>query len=256
MGIKDFDIKKIAESGQAFRITEEIPGIWRVIAENKVLRIDSAAPQVPDSFWSNYFDLQTDYESYRRAIPASDEFLTKAAEYGEGIRILRQDPWEMLITFIISQRKNIPAIKKSVEDICSRYGSPIPGEEGLHAFPSPKQLVQATESELRECSLGYRVPYIMKASAMVCDGLLDLAAAAHLNDEELMEKLLEVPGVGPKVANCVRLFGYHRIAAFPIDVWIARVIEQQYSGDFPFELYDGFGGVIQQYMFYYGRTGI
>lgn len=256
MAIKDFNIKKNADSGQAFRITEIISGKWRFVAGNKVLYLDETNPLIPEGFWTEYFDLAEDYEKFRNAIPKEDEFLTKAAEYGEGIRILRQDPWEMLITFIISQRKNIPAIKSSVEAICSRYGSLIEGDAGVHAFPSPEQLVAATEDELRACSLGYRVPYIMKAARMVCEGGIDLEALNAAEDEELMEKLLSVPGVGPKVANCVRLFGYHRIDAFPVDVWIARVIEEQYGGNFPFELYKGFGGVIQQYMFYYGRTGM
>lgn len=256
MVFDDFDIKKIADSGQAFRITEEITGKWRFIAENKVLRLDEACPEIPEGFWSSYFDLETDYSVFRKAIPGEDKFLTAAAEYGRGIRILRQDPWEMIITFIISQRKNIPAIKKSVEAVCSLCGDPIEGEPGLFAFPTPRQLASLSEEDLKACSLGYRVPYILKTSRMVAEGAIDLESLRTAGDEELLCRLMELPGIGPKVANCVSLFGYHRIDAFPIDVWIARVIEEQYGGDFPFELYKGFGGVIQQYMFYYGRTGL
>ena len=252
MQAEDFDIRKIADSGQTFRIVEESPGIWRTIASGKVLRIDEAAPHIPEGFWSDYFDLQTDYSLYRDAIPGNDEFLISAAKAGEGIRILRQDPWEMLITFIISQRKNIPAIRSAVEALCRLCGSEIEGED-IRAFPSPEQLGRASEEELKACSLGYRVPYIIKSARMVAEGAVDLEACRELSDEELFEVLLKFPGVGPKVANCVSLFGYYRIAAFPVDVWIARIIDQQYGGDFPFHLYEGFGGVIQQYMFYYGR---
>ncbi len=252
MQVEDFDIRKIADSGQAFRIVEESPGIWRAVAAGRVLHIDEAAPCIPEGFWSDYFDLETDYSFYRVAIPEQDEFLTKASQAGKGIRILRQDPWEMLITFILSQRKNIPAIRSGVEALCELCGSEIKGE-GIKAFPTPEQLCSASEEELRRCSLGYRTPYIMKSARMAAEGVVDLEACRELPDDELFEQLLRFPGVGPKVANCVSLFGYHRIAAFPVDVWIERIIKQEYGGDFPFHLYEGFGGVIQQYMFYYGR---
>lgn len=250
--VKEFDIKKIADSGQAFRIVEESPGIWRTVASGRVLRIDESAPHIPEGFWSDYFDMETDYSLYRAAIPKQDEFLTKAAQAGEGIRILRQDPWEMLITFIISQRKNIPAIRSAVEALCRLCGSEIEGED-VRAFPSPEQLCSASEEALRACSLGYRVPYIMKSARMVAEAVVDLELCRELSDEELFDELLKFPGVGPKVANCVSLFGYYRIAAFPVDVWIARIIDQEYGGNFPLQLYEGFGGIIQQYMFYYGR---
>lgn len=252
----DLDLKKIADSGQTFRMEEEAPGLWRVIAADRVLRLDEEDIRIPAGFWTDFFDLGADYARCRAAIPPEDAFLSAAAREGTGIRILRQDPWEMLITFIISQRKNIPAIKKGVEALCSRWGAEADetaSGQSIHAFPSPEQLARAGEAELRECSLGYRVPYVMKAARDVADGRADLEALKKLCDEDLMKALMSFEGVGPKVASCVSLFGYHRIAAFPIDVWIGRIIEEEYGGNFPFELYEGFGGVIQQYMFYYGR---
>lgn len=256
---KDFDIKKIAESGQCFRMNEIEKGQWLCLAMNKVLLVSpvcggysfSCEEWEYEAFWRDYFDLETDYSAFRNAIDPADEYLVSAAKAGYGIRILRQDPWEMLITFIISQRKNIPAIKASVEAISAKYGEDL--GFGIHAFPSPEALAWATESELRDCSLGYRVPYIMAAAQMVASSEIDLNALASLDDAGLLDALQTVHGVGPKVANCVSLFGYHRIGAFPIDVWIRRVLDEHYGGSFPLERYEGFAGVLQQYMFYSAR---
>jgi len=202
-------------------------------------------------FWRDYFDLDTDYAAIEKTVDSGDEFLTKAAEYSRGIRILRQDPWEMLITFIISQRKNIPAITSCVEKLSAEFGTPI--GEGHYAFPSPEQLAGAGEA-LCGCSLGYRDKYVNNAARLVASKEADLYAWKALPDDKLTENLLSLYGVGIKVANCVKLFGYHRINAFPIDVWIKRVIDEKYAGSFPVERYDGFAGIIQQYMFFYGRN--
>ena len=256
---KDFDIRKIAESGQCFRMNEVEKDQWLCIALDRVLLVSpvcggysfSCGPEEYEAFWEDYFDLRTDYSAIRRAIDPEDEYLLNAAKAGEGIRILRQDPWEMLITFIISQRKNIPAIKASVEAICRLFGEDL--GFGIYAFPTPEALAWASEDQLKGCSLGYRVPYIMEAARMVSSGELDLAAIAAQSDEELLQTLQTVYGVGCKVANCVSLFGYHRIGAFPVDVWIKRVVDEHYSGAFPLERYEGFAGVLQQYMFYDAR---
>ena len=205
-----------------------------------------------DMIWENYFDLNTDYGKFIRAIPSDDLFLSKAASYGSGIRILNQDAFETLITFIISQRKNIPAIKASVEKLCYICGEEI--SEGVFAFPSPKALAELSAEDLKRCSLGYRAEYVHRAAEAVWHGDVDLAGLCKLSDSELFDSLCSFYGVGKKVANCVGLFAYHRIDLFPIDVWIQRVIDEQYGGHVPTERYSGFAGVIQQYMFYYGRT--
>ena len=234
-------------------------GQWLCLALDRVLLVSpvcggysfSCTQEEFEAFWEDYFDLKTDYASFRNAIDKDDIYLLNSAEAGKGIRILRQDPWEMLITFIISQRKNIPAIKASVEALCSRFGEEL--GFGIFAFPTPEALAWAGDEELKDCSLGYRVPYIMEAARMVASGELDLSAVSALSDDELLTALQKVYGVGPKVANCVSLFGYHRIAAFPVDVWIKRVLDEHYNGSFPLERYKGFAGVLQQYMFYYAR---
>ena len=254
----DLDIEKIADSGQAFRFRRLSDGGWTAVSRDRAAAVyqteaglDIVCPEKDEAFWLDYFDADTDYSLFRRAADPKDGYLCRAVEEGAGIRILRQDPWETLISFIISQRKNIPAISASIEKLCLRFGEQI--SDDLYAFPEPSALAAADEESLKACSLGYRVPFIQKTARLVDGGAVDLAALNSCGDGELLERLMEFPGVGPKVANCVSLFAYHRIAAFPIDVWIRRVIDTEYGGTFPLERYEGFAGVLQQYIFYTAR---
>jgi len=265
------DMKKIAESGQIFRFNV-YDDEYSLVAGDKLLFIKedddgyilSCSESEFEEFWIDYFDLRLDYSDFEKNIPADDLFLTNAAEYSYGIRILNQDKWEMLISFIISQRKSIPAIKSSIEKLARTYGKKIDMQvpdfiknidknSEFFAFPTPKALADASIDDLNACSLGYRSPYIEASAKAVYRGDIDLEALSKLDDNELLAALMSLKGVGIKVANCVALFGYHRIAAFPIDVWIKRMIDEHYDGEFPLKLYDGYAGVIQQYIFYYGR---
>lgn len=161
----------------------------------------------------------------------------------------------MLITFIISQRKSIPAIRSAVEMLCEKAGTLCEeGGENFYTFPRPGELARLSEEDLRECSLGYRAPYIYQTVKRVCREKIHLSQWNSLPDETLIEKLLEFPGVGIKVANCTALFGFHRISRAPIDVWIERVIREHYGGRNPFVLYPETAGIMQQYMFYYIRN--
>ena len=271
----DFDLGKIADSGQCFRFNECGDG-YSVVAGDKYVFIRqlykdgsknaddgseyeiSCSEKEYEDFWKNYFDLETSYKDIRGLINRSeDEYLYNASEYGKGIRILRQDPWEMLISFIISQRKNIPAIKASSEKICALAGKKIavdPEGNAIYSFPTPDKLARVKIDELSACSLGYRDKYVNKAALDVAAGVADLVAWKVLSDDELMAKLLELYGVGVKVANCEILFGYHRLDAFPKDVWINRVLEQRYPGGFLFDKYAPYNGVMQQYLFFYSRS--
>ncbi len=206
-----------------------------------------------EHFWHHYFDLETDYCQYEFAIAPADSYLQSAFAFGRGIRILHQDPWEMLITFIISQRKNIPAIRQAVEALSKKCGTCIDRENEIYAFPTPAQLSALTLSDLQSLSFGYRAKYIYETARQVANGSLALTQWASLNDDDLHKMLLSCYGVGEKVANCVALFGYHRIGAFPVDVWIDRIQKTYYNGHFPVEKYEGFAGIMQQYMFYYER---
>ena len=259
----DFNIRKIAESGQCFRLKPMLSGGYALIAHGRVLRLfdtpegsalDCSLAEF-DAIWRDYFDLATDYAAIRAQADPEDAFLRRACDYGAGIRMLRQEPWEMLVSFIISQRKNIPAIQYCIEALCSRYGEPIESTgERFYAFPSAETLAALDESHFLACSLGYRAKYVLAAARMVAAGTLNLAAIASCSDEALFAALLSVPGVGEKVANCVMLFGYHRLARFPRDVWINRIEAQEYDGAFPLEQYPDIAGVLQQYIFYYARS--
>ncbi|MCQ2494225.1 MAG: DNA-3-methyladenine glycosylase 2 family protein [Lachnospiraceae bacterium] len=291
----DFDLDKITNSGQAFRIKVFEDGRYRFVTENHILyikknnnaagkhydiemfsaesRVDSeknagtitdsatfSATAVSsleewDTVWVPYFDLDRSYSSIRSLVPANDKYLKLTADYGIGLRILKQNPWEMLITFIISQRKNIPAIKESVEKICRAYGRTIstPYEE-FSLFPSADEMSAATLEELRKCSLGYRDTYILDAVDRVTSGKLALESLGTEDYDTIFNSLLEVRGVGAKVSNCICLFAYAQFSAAPVDTWIAKVIDKYYNGINPFPSYGDVAGIMQQYIFYYAQT--
>lgn len=258
------DMRKIADSGQVFRFNKTDDGSYDLIANNKHLRIQKlidnkdintyeldCSEEDYNKIWKDYFDIDTDYSIYTDDLDENDVYLQKACEYSKGIRILRQDKWEMLISFIISQRKSIPAIKSSIEKMAVNLGEEI--DDRIYAFPKPQEILSADDTVLETCGLGYRLPYIRAAARDVIENGVDLYDSDNLSDEELLEKLKEFKGVGVKVANCVLLFGYHRIGAFPIDVWVEKILNNHYDGTFPMERYKGYTGVLQQYMFFYER---
>ncbi|MCI7595124.1 MAG: DNA glycosylase [Lachnospiraceae bacterium] len=260
----DFDLKKIADSGQCFRIKAFPDGTYRFITGNQVLYIRKIEPELYDiscseeiwnSVWYPYFDLDRSYSEIRKRIGPRDQYMLAAAENGRGIRILRQDPWEMLITFIISQQKTIPAIKAAVETLAVCYGSlAADSTDKLYCFPTPWQLSVATEENLREYKLGYRAPYIMDAIRQVQGKQIDLYGLASRSDRKLFETLKQIAGVGDKVANCICLFAYGRTRLAPVDTWIKKVIDQKYKGKNPFPKYKDGAGIMQQYIFYYAQT--
>ncbi len=258
-----FDLDKIIESGQTFRAKEIEHNLYRFISLGNVLYIaktnfDDKTYEVSckkeewDKFWYNYFDLGRNYSK----IKLYDEFATKCFEESKGIRILVQDPLEMLISFIISQRKSIPAIRSSIEKICQRFGTRISTEHenDLYLFPTINQLSKATEDELNECKTGYRTPYIIDAINTLNNNPSFLDKGYCMRDEDLLEHLKTIKGVGTKVANCIALFAYNRLSLAPIDTWINKIIEEYYNGNSPFSKYKENAGIIQQYMFYYAIT--
>mgnify|MGYP000850090064 CR=1 FL=1 len=261
----DFDLGRIADSGQCFRWKETVPGTYRIIAGGSCLYItilgndrydfDCTAEEY-HSFWKDYFDLQEGYRRIRERIdPIVDPFLWRAAEHEKGIRILRQDPWEMLITFIISQNKNIPAICRSVEliaKICGGKKTDSRGQE-YYGFPDPDAVASLSEQELIDCKLGYRWKYVRAAAKAVVNGDIDLCRLISADEQTAISALTGLFGVGVKVANCVSLFGLHHIDAFPIDVWMKRILAEQYPAGYPYEKYSPYNGIYQQYMFAYYR---
>ncbi len=223
----DFSLKKIAASGQCFRVKHAGNGTYRFLCKSRALSIRQTGVDTYEAgcsredwqgFWYDYFDLSRNYQSIRASIDQNDPYLLAAAVSGTGIRILRQDPWEMLLTFIISQRKSIPAIQHTVELLAQRYGQRLSADgETFCLFPTPDALQAVSEEAFRQCGLGYRAPYIHDAVRKVCDGEIDLQACYQYNDGVLLETLKKIRGIGDKVANCICLFAYGRTALAPVD---------------------------------------
>ena len=258
--IPSFDLALTADSGQCFRFNRQQLGEYSLVAFGQHLLIRelgqdsfefSCSQAHFDGLWRHYFDLQRDYQAICAQVHPDGSYLHQAVQYAGGLRILRQQPFETLISFIISQRKNIPAIKACVEKLSSRFGQQI--QPGIHAFPEPEALALASETELSACGLGYRTPYIKNTARMVADGCIDLEDISKLPDEALQKELLRFPGVGIKVASCVMLFAYARMDAFPVDVWIERVLQAEYPQGFPVSQYAGVSGILQQHLFCYAR---
>lgn len=264
--LDDFDLDKIISSGQCFRAKLLDDGWFRFVSCDHVLYIKkeetgefsvSCTGKEWKEIWTPYFDLNRSYKDFYFEEREKHDFVRKAMDCGRGIRILRQDPWEMLVTFIISQRKSIPAIAKTVETLAEKYGHLIETDrEVFHSFPTPEEMESASAEELQKCGLGYRVPYICDAIRKVTSGALNLEAIAEYDDDKLFEALQTVHGVGKKVANCICLFGYGRMARVPVDVWISRAVEEDCGGEDPFLLFEKSAGIIQQYIFYYMKNRV
>lgn len=202
-----------------------------------------------EDFWKNFFDLGRDYSAVR-ALIADDPFLVRAEEYGRGIRLLRQEPWEALCSFIISQCNNIPRIKGIVSRLCEMYGIPV---QGGYSFPSAEKIAELTVEDLAPLRSGYRADYILNAAREVASGELDFASLESMSTAQVRKRLMSMHGVGKKVADCVLLFGLGRTDAFPVDVWIKRVLDNVYPDGFDASSYGELAGLVQQYIFFYAR---
>lgn len=268
-----FNPTHIFECGQCFNFNIEEDGSYTAVHMDKIINVLSRENDVLirnvslDDFYEvfyDYFDLGTDYKQIKEDLSAN-EVLKKASEYGDGIRILNQEMFETVISFIISANNGITRIKNSIRIISQRYGDLIGKYMGreYYAFPKPEILAKVDPLELREFArVGFRDVRIVEASRMVADGFLDYERDQNLSTAELKEKLMQMPGVGPKVADCVLLFTYHRRETFPVDVWIKRVMETLFIGhevpkkqvdDYAREYFGDLAGYAQQYLFYYGR---
>ena len=258
--LSNFNIAQICESGQCFRMQPVAADTYAVMAGDRYLEIRQqgqvcsfdCSKQEFEAFWKGYFDLDTDYGALIAGIDPEDTYLLQAAARGEGIRILRQDLWEMIISFLISQQNNIVRIRRCIQNICETYGEKKVTEQGreYYAFPTPQALARATEEELFACNLGYRSKYVLRAAQEAAAGKIDFDRITGLSYEEAREELLKLYGVGIKVADCICLFGLHRLEAFPVDTHIRQALDAHYPQGFPFERYEGVQGAIQQYIFY------
>jgi len=262
--IQNFSLSRIADSGQCFRMNRLESGAYRIIAFGKYLEAEdlgdgrfafSCTEEDFHNIWTEYFDLTADYQVLDTLVPPEDKFLTEALNYGRGMRILNQDPWEVTVSFIISQRKNIPSIKTAIETLCANFGTQMNFEgKPYFTFPSAQHIAGLSCSDISCCSLGYRDKYVTAAAQSVAHGDIRFEELMKADEEPARTALKTLFGVGEKVANCILLFGLHKSNAFPEDIWIKRIIDEQYGGKFPKNLYEGYLGIIQQYIFYYARS--
>ncbi|MCR5421940.1 MAG: 8-oxoguanine DNA glycosylase [Lachnospiraceae bacterium] len=260
ISIDNMDLRQIADSGQCFRWNMKEEGLCEIIAYNRKLRIRQQGNNFDldcdrgewEEIWSSYLDTDTDYRGIGRKIEESgDDYLKSAYRYGSGIRILRQELWETLISFIISQNNNIKRIRGSIEAICSKAALPLrDGSKDGYRFPGPTDVDREFFND-KELGLGYRDGYLadMFEYAAAHSGFEE--SLKQMENEEAFLKLLSFKGIGRKVANCVCLFGLHHIDAFPIDTHIKQILEKYYPHGFDLERYKGYAGIVQQYMFYY-----
>lgn len=278
--IRDFDAGQIFESGQCFRFIREKDGSYTGVVrgcfanisynnEEDYITIWSDYMPKSDSlqlrFWRDFLDLDRDYKEIKRILSDADKVMEKAILSAGGLRVLNQEPWETLISFIISQNSNIPRIRGCVETLCKRYGKKLGRftDRELYAFPTISELACASIGELEELKLGYRAQYIAETARKVdVDGGAFLDTAGKTSVEKAESYLLTLSGVGPKVAHCVMLFSLKKTEVFPIDVWVARAMNTLYGiaeddheamRTYAQEHFAPWGGIAQMYLFEYIR---
>lgn len=282
-GIEPFDLKETLDSGQAFRWNEE-DGVFTGVVRRRIIR----ARQIGDSLVLlgpacdegirlavDYFSLDVDHADIERRLCAMDPIIECAVRSFPGLRLLRQEPWECLTSFILSARNAIPLIRRAVERIARTYGDPIVQEGGVlggagasgdgvrYSFPTPGTLASADVLDIVKCGAGFRSQYVKAAAERVSSGDIDLDGLRRLDYEDARARLMSLRGVGEKVADCVLLFSLGFYEAFPIDVWMTRVIRYFYFGgskvstatiaQFARKEFGGLAGYAQQYLFHYAR---
>jgi N-glycosylase/DNA lyase len=234
------------------------PGEWEGVAYGCHLRVQQDKTALTfygvsekefETVWKNYFDLGRDYGSLKTLLEP-DPVMAAAIAYAPGMRVLRQEPWEALCSFIFSQHNNIPRIKGLVERFCDAFGE---AKGSIRAFPTPETVASLTIDDMAPVRAGFRAKYILDAARKVACGEVDLSALPALPISEARTELMKINGVGPKVADCALLFGLAHPEAFPIDVWITRVMDTYYPDGFP-EAFAPVAGLAQMYLFHYARN--
>lgn len=272
--IKSFDIGQILECGQAFRFNKIDDNFYSIIAFNKVLYVkqnNSTVEFYPcsinefENVWLKYFDIDRDYCYIKEFISKDDAIMQEAIEFAPGIRLLNQDPYECLISFIISQNNRIPMIKKVIDNLSRAYGEKIYDPHGgdFYSFPEYSTLYEKSIEELMTCKTGFRAKYIKDACDKIKLGEIDFLDLVSGEETYSREKLMSIHGVGQKVSDCVLLFSLEKYSSFPIDVWVKRVMEELYFNgastpvpqihSFAEQKWGKYGGFAQQYLFHYAK---
>lgn len=265
----DLELAHVFECGQCFRWKKKDDGSYIGVIKDGVLHIKKDGKDfIIDSniedkeIIYDYLDLHTDYSKIKEILSKDDINMQIALKYGSGIRILNQDPYEMLISFIISAANNIPRISKTVENISKAYGKEILYEgEKYYLFPTPEELSKASIEDLRALNLGFRDKYIYSATNMVLNGDVDLEKISKKPYKEAKKDLIKIPGVGEKVADCILLFSMRKREAFPVDTWIKKVMAELYVDSrnikkisaYAEKRFGEYAGIAQQYLFYWRR---
>ncbi|MGY8651684.1 MAG: DNA-3-methyladenine glycosylase family protein, partial [Verrucomicrobiia bacterium] len=238
--LRDYDLAATLTSGQAFRWREAngpvieweniIAGRWvRLHVKDKQLHAQTAKPQKDWHWLTDYLQLEVNLKKILATFPKDDPHLAAARKTCRGLRLLKQDPWETLAGFICSSNKRIVQIQQIIADLCNRFGEPIPTNGGeWQTFPTAARLASLTEADLRDCRMGYRAKYLHATATMIAQNQIDLPAIAALNYEPAKAELQRLPGIGPKVADCILLFAYAHPQAFPLDTWIIKALRQLY----------------------------
>lgn len=270
----DFRIGQTLECGQSFHFEKTNNDEYIIIAHNRILKVKEHSHDTVvfydttkeefENVWIKYFDLDRDYSEIKRVLLEKDDKLRTAIEEKNGVRIMNQDFFEMLLSFIISQNKQIPHIKKIVFDISQKWGNYLGRVNGkaYYSFPTKEQMAGCTIEDFIQLKTGFRAPYLYDAVNKVLSGEISEEYAKTLDSEEVIKYLCGIKGVGEKVANCIALFALEKRDAFPIDVWIKRIMEHLYFEgetdkkvimEFAKERFGEYGGYAQQYLFYYAR---
>ncbi len=272
-GVRDFQLPHIFECGQCFRWNEEEDGSYTGVALGKVINLRKEGENVYfhntnleefKGIWHRYFDLDRDYGEIKNRLSNIDDTMKISTEFGHGIRILKQDEWEILISFITSANNRIPMIKKAIEALSENYGEYIGEYRGKkrYSFPKPKALYNLTLDDINFKGIGFRGKYILNAAKFVVDKEVDIYNLKNLTTNEAREELMKFLGIGPKVSDCIMLFSMDKDDAFPIDIWVKRIMEYFYVQEgtslkkiqkFAQEKFGGLAGFAQQYLFYYAR---
>ncbi len=281
-GVELFDVSRVFDCGQCFRFDpvsdtaheKEFAGCAHgkyisVAQDGDTLYVYNCALNEYEEIWKTYLGLDRDYgEINRNILSISDNpSLSDAVARSSGIRILKQDGWEAVCSFIISQNNNIPRIKKLIAALSRECGSPVDvsgmdthiaeahrsAEGHFYSFPTPESLLELGISGLAELKTGFRAKYIFDAAQKVASGELDLSKIAALDTESAIKSLCSVKGIGPKVASCALLFGFSKLDTFPVDVWIKKVMAKYFDEDFEPSSLGEYAGIAQQYLFYYER---
>lgn len=269
--VRDFNVVHTFECGQCFRWIRQEDGSYTGVVKGKVINVSiiddvlvlkNTNLQDFKSIWFDYFDLGRDYGQIKEAV-MKDDNMEKAIAFGWGIRLLKQDLWETLISFIISANNRIPRIMKTVEVIAREFGDELVMDGNkFYSFPEVDKLAQSTIKELEVCKGGFRCKYILNSSHMVSTGQINLQRIPQMDTNSAREELMKFPGVGPKVADCVLLYSGTKYDVFPTDVWVRRVMEELYFNKeanfseiqkFASSYFGELAGFAQQYLFYYAR---